>query len=101
VTFKPANGSISRTETFYEHVRNLPVGEVITYDRIGQLLGIRDRPALHGVARTVVRKMKRGHSTTLKALTNVGYEVVAYDRHAASRALYRRLNRKEASGPED
>lgn len=99
MVFQPADGVKSRRQKVLDRVSEMDVGDFISYEDLGRLLGITDRRAIQGAVAGAARELRRTKFRTLKADYGRGYSVdVSYPGsfvNTASRREQERVRSKE------
>lgn len=85
IPFEPI-GPIARWRVVYDLLRPLEVGQVLTYDAIGEALSldastVEDRHVIQMAARRALKELLNIDHRASKAVTNVGYRVALPEEH--------------------
>ena len=79
MTFEP-KGDVAEWQLVYNHIETLDVGDIVTYEKLSELLGREFKTArgpFHKANRQLLSKHKRG----MLNVKNVGYRVVTAEEH--------------------
>lgn len=77
-------GPVARWKVIYDLIRPLKVGEVLTYEAMGEALGLdseKDRHVVQMAARRALKELLMIDHRGSKAITNVGYRVAKPAEH--------------------
>ena len=88
-------GEKSRKDYALEVLRRHDVGDVVTYDELGEHLGTGDRQILQAAVRSAAREFLTSDRHAVEAVTNQGYRVVAPGEHMRLAEKQRRSSVKK------
>lgn len=106
--FTPA-GDHARWRTLYDLLCEREIGEVLTYEEMGEALGLdakRDRQVMQLAMRRAIRELEVNNSRTTDAVTNIGYRIIEPAEHLslarrhqgkAKRSVVRAHNKVESA----
>lgn len=93
MTFEPI-GDRPRWEIVYDELVTLNVGDVLTYERLHELLGVETRSAVRAPFYKAVNEWGAQRHRAMRPMPNVGYRVVDAPEHEAiARSYHRRSHR--------
>jgi hypothetical protein len=87
-------GERARWQVLYDLLRDLPVGDTLTYKRMGVALALDpelDRHTMQLAMRRAARELEKVDKRAVDSITNVGYRIVEPEQHAG---LAKRHQRK-------
>jgi SpoVK/Ycf46/Vps4 family AAA+-type ATPase len=99
--FQPV-GDRARWKVIYDLLVRTPVGEIVTYDKLGEILELhpnRQRAAIQMAVRRAAREHLEENLRALEVVTNQGYRIVeAVEQLRIARRYQRKANNALASG---
>lgn len=90
-------GERARWRVIYDHLVNVPVDDVITYERMAHLLDLdaeQDRHAIQMAMRRAARELEEADKRAVESVPNLGYRVVRAPEHLRLAQQQQRRSRK-------
>lgn len=86
-------GEVAEWKMIYDEVKDLPVNEIITYERLDEILGRDFRQNRSPIDRVIVELV--GRHRTLVNVRNVGYRIATAKEHAELARSHQRRSRRQ------
>lgn len=103
MTFNPL-GDQARWKTVYEILQKTEVNDVLTYEEMGEALGLHpasDRHLIQAAVHRAAKELLEVERHALMAITNVGYRVVTAEEHLLLARGHQRKSHKQLALAQD